>query len=56
MTIQFTQSAYDRVAALFDAALSPREEISFADWLPNNIKLVDGPMPASSGPPPARRT
>ncbi|CUT12526.1 Chemotaxis protein methyltransferase CheR EC 21180 [Bradyrhizobium sp.] len=43
MTIQYLQTAYDRLAAVFDGALSPREEISFADWLPKNIKLVDGP-------------
>jgi phage terminase large subunit GpA-like protein len=43
MTIQYTQSAFDRLAALFDASLSPREQISFVDWLPKNIKLIDGP-------------
>lgn len=43
MTIQFLQSAYDRVATIFDGALSPREEIGFPDWLPKNIKLIDGP-------------
>lgn len=43
MTVEFVQSAHDRIAVVFDAALSPREEISFADWLPKNIKLVDGP-------------
>lgn len=43
MTIQFQQTAHDRVAAVFDRVLSPREEIGFAEWLPNNIKLVDGP-------------
>jgi phage terminase large subunit GpA-like protein len=42
MTIQFEQSAYDRVEKLFDASLSPREEISFVDWLPKNIRLIDG--------------
>lgn len=43
MTVEITQSAYDRLALLGDAALSPREEVSFTDWLPKNIKLVDGP-------------
>ncbi|WP_438278091.1 terminase gpA endonuclease subunit [Nitrobacter sp.] len=43
MSVEFVQSAHGRIAAVFDAAISPREEISFADWLPNNIKLVDGP-------------
>jgi phage terminase large subunit GpA-like protein len=43
VTVQFLQSALDTLAALFDASLSPREEISFADWLPKNIILIDGP-------------
>lgn len=43
MTVELVQSAYDRIAALFDAAIAPREEVSFPDWLPKNIKLVDGP-------------
>jgi phage terminase large subunit GpA-like protein len=42
MTIHYKQSAYDRIAAVFDATVSPREQISFVDWLPKNIKLIDG--------------
>jgi phage terminase large subunit GpA-like protein len=42
MTVQFTQSAHQRLASRFES-LTPREEISFAEWLPKNIKLVDGP-------------
>jgi phage terminase large subunit GpA-like protein len=43
MTVEVTQSGYDRLTALYEAAISPREQISFADWLPKNIKLIDGP-------------
>jgi hypothetical protein len=39
MTTHFLQAAYDRLA-VFDGALSPREEISFADWLLKNIRLI----------------
>lgn len=42
MTVRFKHSAFDRVAARFDAIVSPREQISFVDWLPKNIKLIDG--------------
>jgi hypothetical protein len=41
--LKLRSRAYDRFTALFDAAISPREQISFADWLPKNIKLIDGP-------------
>lgn len=43
MTLQLKLSARDRIADVFEAIVAPREEITFAQWLPKNIVLVDGP-------------
>ncbi len=37
-----TQSAAELLLGLFDAGMIPREAVSFPDWLPDNIVLIDG--------------
>ena len=41
--IEFKQSATAVIAQAIAETIAPREQISFRDWLPKNVKLVDGP-------------